>query len=157
MGQRHNRRRTRPRSRRRMNNKNNNNAASRLLQAVPPQPEVYGSSHFATVSLPPPPGCSPSARNHCHGRAPSAQLWHNRYMAWHGRGSGASSPISQQQQQQHQLHQYQHLYQQLHEQRQEASAKLEADQCRLFGGVPGDDVALCFRMLEFFGGLDYIE
>jgi len=34
---------------------------------------------------------------------------------------------------------------------------IEADQYRLFGGEPGDDVSLCYRMLEFFGGLDYIE
>ncbi|EGD90857.1 hypothetical protein H112_01442 [Trichophyton rubrum D6] len=148
MGQRHNRRRTRPRSRRRMNNNNINSSASRLQPAVPPLPEVYSSSCFAASSIPPPPGLLPSARNHCHDRVPSAQLWHNRYMAWHGRGSGASSPTSQQQQQQHQ-HQ--------HQQGQEASDKLEAEQCRLFGGEPGDDVALCFRMLEFFGGLDFIE
>lgn len=35
--------------------------------------------------------------------------------------------------------------------------QLEADQCRLFGGEPGDDVGLCYRMLEYFGGLDYID
>ena len=32
----------------------------------------------------------------------------------------------------------------------------EAEQCRLFGGDPGDDPGLCDRMLEYFGGLDYI-
>ena len=36
-------------------------------------------------------------------------------------------------------------------------AMIEADQYRLFGGEPGDDVSLCYRMLEYFGGLDYIE
>jgi len=35
--------------------------------------------------------------------------------------------------------------------------EMEAEQCRLFGGVPGDDVSLCYRMLEYFGGLDYID
>ncbi|PYH39574.1 uncharacterized protein BO87DRAFT_392277 [Aspergillus neoniger CBS 115656] len=40
--------------------------------------------------------------------------------------------------------------------RMEAST-LEAEQYRLFGGVPGDDVGLCYRMLEYFGGLDYID
>ncbi|KAB8203249.1 hypothetical protein BDV34DRAFT_227509 [Aspergillus parasiticus] len=35
--------------------------------------------------------------------------------------------------------------------------RLEAEQCRLFGGEPGDDVGLCYRMLEYFGGLDYID
>lgn len=33
----------------------------------------------------------------------------------------------------------------------------ETEQCRLFGGEPGDDVDLCYRMLEYFGGLDYID
>ena len=37
------------------------------------------------------------------------------------------------------------------------SAGLEEAQCRLFGGEPGDDVSLCYRMLEYFGGLDYIN
>ena len=34
---------------------------------------------------------------------------------------------------------------------------LEEEQCRLFGGEPGDDPDLCYRMLEYFGGLDYID
>lgn len=62
----------------------------------------------------------------------SAQHWHNRYNSWQTR--------ERQQRQE-----------------QEAAAKLEADQCRLFGGEPGDDVSLCFKMLEYFGGLDYID
>lgn len=37
------------------------------------------------------------------------------------------------------------------------SARLEAEQYRLFGGEPGDDVGLCYRMLEYFDGLDYIN
>ena len=43
-----------------------------------------------------------------------------------------------------------------HAQREQA-AKFEAQQILLFGGEPGDDVDLCFRMLEYFGGLDYIS
>lgn len=39
----------------------------------------------------------------------------------------------------------------------EHAAKLEAQQIQLFGGEPGDDVELCYRMLEFFGRLDYIS
>ncbi|BCR86609.1 uncharacterized protein ACHE_30596S [Aspergillus chevalieri] len=35
--------------------------------------------------------------------------------------------------------------------------RFETEQCRLFGGEPGDDVGLCYRMLEYFGGLDYID
>ena len=38
----------------------------------------------------------------------------------------------------------------------EHAAKLEAQQIQLFGGEPGDDVELCYKMLEYFGGLDYI-
>lgn len=37
------------------------------------------------------------------------------------------------------------------------TSHIEAEQCRLFGGEPGDDVGLCYRMLEYFGGLDYID
>lgn len=59
----------------------------------------------------------------------NAQHWQHRYTAWQSRER---------------------------QQRQEA-AKLEAEQCRLFGGEPGDDVSLCYRMLEYFGGLDYID
>ena len=39
----------------------------------------------------------------------------------------------------------------------EEAAKLEREQIKLFGGVPGDDVGLCYRMLEYFGGLDFID
>jgi hypothetical protein len=39
----------------------------------------------------------------------------------------------------------------------EEAAKLECEQIKLFGGVPGDDVGLCYRMLEYFGGLDFID
>jgi len=37
------------------------------------------------------------------------------------------------------------------------AAKFEAEQIKLFGGMPGDDVGLCYRMLEYFGGLDFID
>lgn len=59
----------------------------------------------------------------------TARHWHNRYMAWQTR-----------------------------ERRQrEEQDKLEAEQRRIFGGEAGDDVSLCYRMLEYFGGLDYLE
>jgi len=63
----------------------------------------------------------------------TAQHWHNRYISWQAR---------ERQQRQEQ---------------EAARAKMEADQCRLFGGEPGDDVSLCYKMLEYFGGLDYID
>ncbi|EEQ33685.1 conserved hypothetical protein [Microsporum canis CBS 113480] len=138
MGQRHNRRRTRPRSRRRINN---NNAASRLQQTVVMLTPLHQPETYPYASLPLPLSCSPGARNHWHDRVPSAQLWHNRYLAWHGRSTSTTSSSSTSTTQ---------------GQRREAT-KLEVEQCRLFGGEPGDDVTLCFRMLEFFSGLDFIE
>lgn len=58
-----------------------------------------------------------------------AKLWHNRYTAW---------------QEQDRV-------------RKEQAVKFEAQQIQLFGGEPGDDMSLCYRMLEYFGGLDYIS
>lgn len=58
--------------------------------------------------------------------------WHSRYLSWQ-------------------------IRERRQRQEQEAAAKLEADRCRLFGGEPGDDVSLCYKMLEFFGGLHYID
>lgn len=42
-------------------------------------------------------------------------------------------------------------------QTRDRSLRPETEQYRLFGGEPGDDVGLCYRMLEYFGGLDYID
>lgn len=42
-------------------------------------------------------------------------------------------------------------------QQRERRLQLEAEQFRLFGGEPGDEVDLCYRMLEYFAGLDYIN
>jgi hypothetical protein len=64
--------------------------------------------------------------------SPAATLapsWHNGYTAWQTR----ERPLRLE------------------------SGGLEEAQCRLFGGEPGDDVSLCYRMLEYFGGLDYID
>jgi len=58
-----------------------------------------------------------------------AKLWHNRYTAW----------LEQDRVQ------------------KEQAARFEAQQIQLFGGEPGDDVELCYKMLEYFGGLDYIS
>ena len=58
-----------------------------------------------------------------------ARLWQNRFAAWQDRDRA----------------------------QKEHAAKLEAQQIQLFGGEPGDDVELCYRMLEYFGGLDYIK
>ena len=37
------------------------------------------------------------------------------------------------------------------------AAKLEAEQIKLFGGEPGDDVGLCYKMMETFEGMDWID
>jgi hypothetical protein len=58
-----------------------------------------------------------------------AKLWQNRYTAWQERDRAEK----------------------------EHAAKLEAQQIQLFGGEPGDDVELCYKMLEYFGALDYIS
>jgi hypothetical protein len=58
-----------------------------------------------------------------------APHWHNGYAAWDSR---ERRPLP-------------------------ATMNLELERCRLFGGEPGDDVALCYRMLEYFGRLDYID
>lgn len=66
----------------------------------------------------------------------SARHWHNRYMAWQAR-----------------------------ERRQrEEQANLEAEKRRIFGTpdnghstFSGEDDELCTKMLEYFGGLDFID
>ncbi|KAK2747706.1 hypothetical protein FQN55_004876 [Onygenales sp. PD_40] len=122
MGQKHNRRRTRPRSRNRLNRSSGQNTSLGYLD--------WGSqSYIDTTSLKQPPSVPPLYISQGSQPSPLAQQWHNRYTAWQNR-----------------------------ERRQiQEAAKLEAEQFRLFGGEPGDDVGLCYRMLEYFGGLDYID
>lgn len=119
MGQRHNRRRTRIRSRNR--------------NLVPVEPSTPSTSCcFLTDIEPDSPGQPSSKLTACVPWDPIAYLaptWHHGYVAWEKR----------------------------ERRRQDDTDKLEADQCRLFGGEPGDDVGLCYRMLEYFGGLDYID
>ncbi|PKY09066.1 hypothetical protein P168DRAFT_315103 [Aspergillus campestris IBT 28561] len=117
MGQRHNRRRTRPRSR------------NRNVQLTPADPSLPPTTfdHFVPIES------SPIATNVAIDQLSSmsdvlAPTWHQGHPAWSRR-----------------------------ERNVRLEAGLEAQQCRLFGGVPGDDVGLCYRMLEYFGGLDYIN
>ncbi|CEN62840.1 hypothetical protein ASPCAL09469 [Aspergillus calidoustus] len=109
MGQRHNRRRTRPRSRNRSAN----------IRPVP----------LDTFSIPAD-LCAASCLSDldCLGNRP-ASTRHYRGLSWQDR-EHALKP---------------------------EAAMLETEQYRLFGGEPGDDVGLCYRMLEYFGGLDYID
>lgn len=66
-------------------------------------------------------------------RDPSSSLasrhWHNRYTAWQNRDAA-----------------------QKHE-----AGKIEAEQIKLFGGEPGDDVGLCYKMMEVFAGMRWVE
>jgi len=55
--------------------------------------------------------------------------WHNRYAAWQTRELA---------------------------QRKEA-VKIEAEQIKLFGGEPGDDIGLCYKMMEVFEGMNWID
>ena len=34
---------------------------------------------------------------------------------------------------------------------------MEAERLQLFGGEPGDDVGLCYKMLEAFGRMEWID
>lgn len=145
MGQKHNRRRIRPRSRNRVNFQQQQRYQEEsslpplaIAHPVPLQGQYqqYQLPYPYTVSSPlsSHPSTGPLERRSISNASDSiptapARRWHNRYTAWQNREE---------------------------KQRQEA-AKIEAEQCRLFGGEPGDDVALCYRMLEYFGGLDYID
>ncbi|KAL4970442.1 uncharacterized protein BDV14DRAFT_43613 [Aspergillus stella-maris] len=108
MGQRHNRRRTRPRSR--------NGSAS-----IVPPPTIIS---FPTDSCA---ATSPSYFD-CLGNRP-ASTRHYRALTWQDREDILEAK----------------------------TATMEMERYRLFGGEPGDDVGLCYRMLEYFGGLDYID
>ncbi|KAE8150895.1 hypothetical protein BDV25DRAFT_104617 [Aspergillus avenaceus] len=116
MGQRHNRRRTRPRSR--------NRSSKFSLIGVPPCPTINNIRTPAVFET------TPAACDSLgSGSVPSAPTWHYGYTTWQKRDRTLRLEASQ----------------------------LGEEQCRLFGGEPGDDVGLCYRMLEYFGGLDYID
>jgi hypothetical protein len=59
----------------------------------------------------------------------AAKHWQNRYTAWQNREIA---------------------------QRREA-AKIEAEQIKIFGGLPGDDLGLCYKMMEIFEGMEWID
>ena len=61
----------------------------------------------------------------------NAKHWHNRYIAWQNRDR----------------------------KKKEERQRLREDRNRIFGGNSdeGDDEGLCYKMLEYFTGLDYIE
>ncbi|EEH15833.1 hypothetical protein PABG_05920 [Paracoccidioides brasiliensis Pb03] len=123
MGQKHNRRRTRPRTRRCSNVLQDQTAspvqAAFTCRQSSSELKDPNSSSFTLFPYP-----FPESQPQ-----PLAKHWHNRQISW----------------QNCECRQFLE------------AAQLEADQCRLFGGEPGDDVGLCYRMLEYFGGLDYID
>ncbi|KAJ5359317.1 uncharacterized protein N7496_011730 [Penicillium cataractarum] len=133
MGQRHNRRRTRPRSSKRRNSFDQDSPELSNIHPPLALPSTIWSPH---TPVPPPAALhyTPSAACISPGSpvsAAPAPTWHYGFTAW---------PIRENV-----------------PQRREASIGLEARQCRLFGGEPGDDLNLCYRMLEYFDGLDYID
>ncbi|KAJ5167291.1 uncharacterized protein N7482_006072 [Penicillium canariense] len=135
MGQRHNRRRTRPRSSNRRNSINQDAAPTTTI-VTPGSPLAVPSTIWTPQTPPSPPAAiyhTPSAACISPGSpvaAAPALIWHYGYTAWQIRESA---------------------------QRLEAGTDLEGQQYRLCGGEPGDDLSLCDRMLEYFGGLDYID
>ncbi|KAJ5819263.1 hypothetical protein N7474_004854 [Penicillium riverlandense] len=134
MGQRHNRRRTRPRSR----NSNQlphdkDTATATPVFPGPGAPLAVPASSIWSPQLTYAEPIPVSAAYPCPSRGPPglgtpAPLWHYGYSTWRTREGVPDT-----------------------------SSTVETAQCRVFGGEPGDDVALCERMLEYFGGLDYID
>jgi hypothetical protein len=108
---RHNRRRTRPRSRNRSITLTPNPASIQTPQNIFCEPVSLDKSPCTSCG-------SPTVA-----RAP---IWHSGYTAWQTRERPTGLESGQ-------------------------------EQYRLFGGEPGDDMSLCDRMLEYFGGLDYIN
>ncbi|KAJ5614593.1 hypothetical protein N7528_008247 [Penicillium herquei] len=126
MGQRHNRRRTRPRSSQRTNFKGNS-LPNQISTSPLPVSSIW-SPESCLVQSPVPSYSTVCISRGSPGPVP-APTWHNGYTAWKIR---EATPRL-------------------------ATGGLEDEQYRLFGGEPGDDVSLCYRMLEYFGGLDYID
>lgn len=124
MGQRHNRRRTRPRSR---NYSTANVDCFQVRFADSPPCAASRSKLFVPRPLHPTDFTARVSREPY--QIPPAHIWHYWYLAWQKRERRLRLE----------------------------TAKLEAEQCRLFGGEPGDDMSLCYRMLEYFDGLDYID
>ena len=113
MGHRHNRRRTRPRSRNRVN---------RSTSPTGPQPP----STLPSAGFQPPSALTPPAYH----IEPIVPIWPSAFDSWQARG---------------------YL-------RRVVAPSVEDDEhYRLFGGEPGDDLSLCYRMLDYFGRLDYID
>jgi len=65
----------------------------------------------------------------CPSSGLTEKRWHNRYVVWQNRDQA----------------------------QEREAAKIEAEQIQLFGGVPGDDVGLCYSMLKMFGGMEWID
>ena len=118
MAHKHNRRRTRPRSRKNaLGYESLTTNASSLFDS----PTALSTYIPAPNSIRPP---QPSLSNSIN-----ARHWHNRYIAWQNRESA---------------------------QRREAS-RIEAEQVKIFGGEPGDDTGLCYKMMEAFEGMDWVD
>lgn len=99
-----------------------------ISQTVLAHPALGASTRTRSLCQPPLTDNSPTCISRGSPAFTLAPSWHHGYTAWQTR-----------------------------ERHSRLESGLEQEQCRLFGGEPGDDVSLCYRMLEYFGGLDYID
>ncbi|ETN42827.1 uncharacterized protein HMPREF1541_01985 [Cyphellophora europaea CBS 101466] len=121
MAHKHNRRRTRPRSRQ-------TKLAPDFDSLTTPNPySLDTSSGLSAIYIPRPRTIKPPKADLSN--SVNARHWHNRYIAWQNRESA---------------------------QRRDA-ARIEAEQLKLFGGEPGDDTGLCYKMMEAFEGMDWVD
>ena len=127
MAHKHNRRRVRPRSR--QHKKSEIDEPNLPWFDLESSTSLNGYSSDSSSSS----GSSKSIATHLslssNTNSVSARHWQNRYVAWRNRDEA---------------------------QRREA-AKIEEQQLKLFGGEPGDDIDLCFKMMEVFEGMEWVD
>ncbi|KIX94752.1 uncharacterized protein Z520_09442 [Fonsecaea multimorphosa CBS 102226] len=118
-------------NRRRVRPRNRNHTSLHPILEMPD--ELLAPSDSSALFLP---SASPDPEQSILPQRPRAtnpsvasRHWYNRYVAWQNRDKA---------------------------QRREA-AKIEAEQIKLFGGYPGDDVGLCYKMMEVFAGMNWID
>lgn len=126
MGQRHNRRRTRPRSSHRTSISQDISSVNSVSDSPIAAPSIW-NSQSSLIESPSVNYSTACISRGSPGPVP-APTWHYGYTAWKIRETTPQLEIG-----------------------------VEAEQYRLFGGEPGDDMSLCYRMLEYFDGLDYID
>ena len=127
MAHKHNRRRVRPRSR--QHKKNDIDAISSPYYDLDSASLIGYSSDYSSTSSSTSSTKSVTKHLLSSNASISAHHWQNRYTAWQNREAA---------------------------QRREA-LKIEEHQLKVYGGEPGDDVGLCFKMEEAFEGMDWVD